>query len=73
MRSGHEKLDSEDMKQMKEDVDLYQRENRKIHSVLDTLKCLSLIKYNDCPQRCRAELQKGVKSNNRQYRCDSYI
>lgn len=73
MRSGHEKLNSKDMKQMNEDVDLYQRENRKLHSVLEKLKYLSLIKYNDCPQRCRAELQKRIKYDNHQYRCNSYI
>lgn len=36
-------------------------QDRKICSVLDMLTCLSLIQYNDSPQRCRAELQRGVR------------
>lgn len=44
-----------------EEVDVYQGEKRKICSVLDMVKCLSLMKYNDSPQSCKTELQKGAR------------
>lgn len=70
MRNSHENLSPEDMKQKEEEVDFYQREKRKICSVLDMLKCLSLIKYNDSPQRCKTELENELDY---EYRCNSYI